>query len=161
MRTLLAPLALSLALVAACGGGPVDPRVHTDAGETALAQKDYDAALEEFGAALDAIGDDASHALYEKARLGSIHALAHVNPEAAQEQFLALRDQTQLDANDYSNVANELASAMAYPQAVTVTDAGIKAHPEHPGLAAVLDNLKAKAEEDPSLKSALSGLGYL
>jgi len=161
MRTLLAPIALSLALVSACGGGAADPEEHADAGETALAQKDYDKALKEFGAALDAMENDASHAQYEKAKLGAIHALAHVNPDQAQTDFLELAKSTQLEANDYSKLANELAGAMAYAQAADVMHAGIEAHPEHPGLAAVLANLKEKAEEDPTAQRALQDLGYL
>ncbi len=161
MRTLLAPIALSLALVSACGGGAADPKEHADAGETALAQKDYDKAGKEFGAALDAMGNDASHPQYEKVKLGAIHALAHVNPDQARDDFLALAAQTQLEANDYSKLANELASAMAYAQAAAVMDVGLEAHPEHPGLAAVLANLKEKAEEDPTAQTALKDLGYL
>ena len=162
MRT--TPLLASLALALASCGGAADPAGLNSEGYAALGSGNYEAAAGHFQSALDALGTNTSDAQYERAMLGLIDANAHVDPDAAQADFLAYAAASStLSADEYGRVGKELANAKAFTQAVAVVDAGIQAHPETPALMTIMEMIseEAKKSGDTGALDAMAGLGYL
>ena len=162
MRTLLliAALALPLSLNSCGGGGTTDPKALTDEGYTALNSGDYKTALESFGNALDAMDD--GHKQYKRAFMGSMEAMAHVDPASlAGDRFIADAKRLSLAAKDYHKIAKALEGAKSYGNACAVLDAGLKEFEGDEALAALLTDFKEKAAADPALAGALADLGYL
>src|SRR6187402_1900358 len=120
-------LALSLPLaLAACGGGPADPKAATDAGYAALGSGDAQAAVDHFAQALGTLkpGDPG----YNRARMGEIEAKVGFAPDAAAASFLeySKAQPEQLEAGDYRKVGVQLSDRKALKAAVDVLDAGLK-----------------------------------
>ena len=159
MRSSLALLACLPLALASCGGSS-DPKALTDAGYEALARNETAEAQQEFESALSAIGDDEAHGQYMRAKTGWLEALATEDAAKAEKEFLALAKAKSLDAGQYSRIAGLLASSKNYFNALTVMHEGLKTYPDNEGLEAVLERLKAVAEDDDTLKGEMASLGY-
>ena len=164
MRTALR-FALILPLLAASCGGGSDPKALTDQGYAALKTNQHAAALEDFQAALDAIGSDTAHAQFKRASLGAVEAQIGVDAEKAKTEFLALASAhpSKFGDRDYSLIGGKLASAQEFMAAIAVLDAGMKAHDESPVLQGLVDSIKTAAEKAGSTDALdeLASLGYL
>jgi TolA-binding protein len=163
MRTPSLVLALALSLTAC--GGPSDPAALNDGGYQALGSGDYAEAATEFDAALTAIGDDTSNPQYARAMWGLIEALTHIDPDRAEDDFLAFAkaNSATMSADDYGKVGTWLADAKKFVPAAHVIEAGIEAYPEAPSLLTLKQNVKQRAstEATEEEKTGLEGIGYI
>lgn len=151
-------LALSLSL-AACGGGGGDPTQLTNDGYQALNSGDHAAAVKSFEAALS--GLEAGTPDFQRAKMGEIQALIHLDAGRARDQFLMHAEA--FDAKAYETVGSQLTTAKEFEEAIAVLDAGMKRFTENPKLQALIDEVKAAAEKsgDAGALDSLKGLGYL
>jgi hypothetical protein len=161
MRTPSLLLALVLSL-ASCGGA-ADPKSHNEQGYQALNSGKHAEAASHFESALAALGSDTKSDQYLRAALGLVEANVNVNPEKARDDFLALAraNSSSIGAEDYSRIGGMLANAKKCKPALDVVDAGIKAFPETPQLAKLIEKITADCAGDAETMSALEGLGYL
>jgi hypothetical protein len=155
-------LALSLGL-ASCSGGSSDPKALNDDGYQKISAQDFEGAKSDFEAAVAALGDNTADSQYKDAKLGLIEALAHLNPDKAKDDFIALAGSLgdKITADDYSSVGGILVSANAAEAGLSIVHAGLEKFAGNAKLKKVLDAILAKAASDPALTSALGGLGYL
>lgn len=156
-----APLfALVLALA---GCGPGDPRALTNAGKAALASGDAAKAEQQFREALAGLkpGDPD----YARAGIGRIQALVRLDAKRAKDEFLAWAqaNRSSVGEEDYSLVVSELLRRENTLEAIEVMDAGIKAFPESPRMAAVKKEVAEQAQKakDPAALQKMKGLGYI
>lgn len=147
---------------AACGGGP-DAAKLTDEGYASLGKSDWKNARADFDAALAQL--KTTDAGYLRAKLGSIEALVQLEPAKAKDEFLALASSmsAQVKSSDFISVASKLTSKGAFPQAIDVLAAGLKAFPEDQKVRDVGNAIKLAAEKaaDPEAVKALKSMGYL
>ena len=152
-------LAFSLTLAACGGGGGGDPTQLTNDGYQALNSGDHAAAVKSFEAALGGLEPGTPD--FQRAKMGEIRALIHLDASRARDQFL---DHAQaFDAKAYETVGSQLTSAKKFEEAIAVLDAGIKRYSESPKLQALIDKVKSEAEKsgDTGALDSLKGLGYL
>ena len=169
MRFAILLLLLPL-LVVSCGGS-TDPKELTDEGYSALASDDCAGALSAFEKALEAIGDDTTHAQYLEASLGAIEARSVSDPDQAIADLKALAEKFPEDvtAREYSKIGIRLGSQGTVEllvKAAKVIELAQVRFPE----AEVLDKqgklLADKAKKladstgDTSAADAFAGLGY-
>ena len=160
-----APLLLAaLLLVPACGGSS-DPASLTDSGYKALAIGDYGAAAGDFEQALEAIGVDATHASFGRAKIGAIEAYSQTDAARARSEFLAFAEShpDQLTDRDYNRIAGRLGDAGNLEEAIALLEAGKAAYPESTHLDALGARLVEQASQsgDSGALDALKGLGYV
>ncbi len=155
-------LALSLLLaLAACGPG--DPRALTNEAKATLAGGDASKAEQQFREALSGLkpGDPD----FARASIGRIQALARLDAARAKDEFLAYAqaNRSSLAEEDYSLVVSELLRRDHTLEAIEVMDAGVKAFPESPRMAAVKKEVAEQAQKakDPAAMQKLKGLGYV
>lgn len=154
-------LALSALLSLAACGGSADSKALANSGFKKLGTSDYAGAQADFEGALGAIEDKAS-AEYHEAKMGLLEAKANTAPGTAQAEFEAYAaTSTHVTTDDIARFAAALLDGGDASAALSVVDAGLKAHPADAKLAGVMTQLKAKAQNDAGLASALEGLGYL
>ncbi|MFN0007612.1 MAG: hypothetical protein ACKVXR_06865 [Planctomycetota bacterium] len=158
MRHLL-PLIL-LCSLAACGSD--DPKALTAAGTKALNSGDAKEAVSNFDRALAQM--DAGNPDFLRASIGRCLALARIDPERAQSDFLALAQSqpARVQEPEYVAVASELAEKGAIGPATAIAEAGMKRYPESPAMIALRDTIgdAAKKAGDPESLKKLKGLGY-
>lgn len=158
MRTTLS--ALCLTLIVACGGA-TDPNEMNNEASSALSSGRYSEALTGFEAVLAKV--DASHPAWMRAKMGSIEARIHIDPDQAQAEFLAFAaaNEGQVGEKDYRSIGSKMTSAGKYLQAIAVVDAGIKKFGESEVLTKTMDAIKRESKNDAAAQDALAGLGYL
>ena len=154
-------LALLLCLCAACGEG--DPKALTDRGTAALGAGRDAEAIESFDRAL--AGLDPASADWLRASLGRCRALARSQPAKAKGEFLALAKAhpTRVQEQDFGQIVDELVREDAIVEAIDVMDAGIKLHPESPGMQQVRARVLEASQkaQSPEALDKLKGLGYV
>lgn len=157
-HALILPLFLVLA---ACG--PSDPRALTNEAKATLAAGDAAKAEQQFREALGGLkpGDPD----FARASIGRIQALARLDAARAKDEFLAYSqaNKSSIAEEDYSLVVSELLRRENTLEAIEVMDAGIKAFPESPRMAAVKKEVAEAAQKakDPAAMQKLKGLGYI
>jgi hypothetical protein len=163
MRT-ISLTALLLIGLAACSG---DAKSLTEDGNAALGSGDNKAALADFEKALDKIGTDTKSSQYLQASLGRCKALAHVDPNKAATEFIALAkaEKGRILEGDVSLIAYELLRAGTNDsrmRAIDVMVAGNELFPESTKLKGIGNEVMAAAEraKDPESIKRLNGLGY-
>ena len=161
MRT--ATLFLAAALFASCGGGSTDPSELTNSGEKALGTGDSAAARADFEAALAAMGDDTSHAMYLRAKLGWIEATAAEDSAAAADALIALHaaQPGKVSDRDFNRIAGKMGSDIG--SAVKVLDVAKASYPDSEHLDKLGERLATEAKKagDADALGALEGLGYV
>ncbi len=152
-------LLLSFALcVSACSGGG-DPKQD---GLAALQASDYAGAVSSFDQALAGLGSDASASERREISLARCEALSYVDGAKAEAAFKAIcTEHSDIGVNEYSLIAGAMISGKAMVNAVTVVDLGVKAFPDDPKMAKLLENVKQAAANDSAAMDALQGMGYL
>lgn len=165
MRSSLSLALAALVLAAASCAAGVDPKTRTDAGYSALQQKDFDVARDEFDAALEAIGDDEGHGYYLKAKLGRVEALAALDPGQANRELAALADAMpqKIDDGDYYAIGGRMIDEDKLSEAVELLTAGMERFPDSENLPRLRDRAGKRAEEqgDAGVLDSLRGLGYV
>lgn len=160
----LSLLAGLLALLASCGGSS-DPAELVSAGEKSLGTREFSAAAESFDAALAAIGGDASHPYYLRAKLGAIEARCDSDAKGASDDLIALSREMpgKVTDGDFNRIANLMGSAKQFDAAIAVLAEGKTAYPESAHLDKLGEQLRKQAEAsgDSSALDALAGLGYV
>jgi len=158
MRHLL-PLLVFCSL-AACGSE--DPKTLTAEGTKALNSGDAKGAVSSFDRALARM--DAGDPDFLRASIGRCLALARIEPDRAQADFLELAKAQPARVNEpeYVAVASELAERGSIGPATAVAEAGMKRYPESPAMIALRDTIgdAAKKAGDPESLKKLKGLGY-
>ena len=157
---------LSLPLLVSCGndgGASGDTTALTDGGYASLNTGDYTGALGSFEKALAAI--EPGQPGFDRAAMGEVEALIHVDATRAQEKFLQLATSfpDTIGARQYKTIGGKMTSEKKYVEAIAVLDAGLKAFgedPDFPILIATVQEQASKAGDADAMK-ALEGLGYL
>ena len=163
MRLTTALLAL-LPLVTACGGSS-DPSELTSTASKALATGDFAGAKSDFDAALEAIGEDAQHPDYLKAKMGAIEARTKDEAKAAVSMFLALHKKVgdKVGAADFNLIGGRLGDSGNFDEAIELAKAGMEAFPGSTHLETLVQRLGDMAASTGSSAAldALRGLGYV
>ena len=153
----------TLVLAASCGGSS-DPAELVTSGERALGTRDLSTAQGHFEDALAAIGEDTSHALYLRAKLGSIEARSASDPDGAKNDLIALSRAMpgKVTDNDFNRIANQM-GAKELTAAVAVLAEGMELYPDSEHLDKLAKRLQAQAESSGNAGAldALAGLGYV
>ena len=148
-------LALALAFTA-CNGGS-DPK---ETAYAALQAGDHATAVSAFDEALAASDPGAPD--HTELQLARCEALAYLDGDRAEAEFRDLcAGGAEIGVRQYSLIAGALLGADATVNAVNVVDMGVKAFPDDPKMAALLEKVKEAAATDPAALDALKGMGYL
>lgn len=157
---------LALPLMVSCGddgGVSGDPTALTDGGYASLNTGDFTGALSSFEQALAAI--EPGQPGFNRAAMGEIEALIHVDAARAQEKFLQLATSfpDAIGARQYKTVGRKLTNEKKFVEAIAVLDAGLKAFTEDPDFAVLIATVKEQASKagDGDAMKELEGLGYL
>ena len=163
MRLTTALLAL-LPLATACGSSS-DPAELTSTASRAISTGDFATAKADFDAALEAIGEDAQHPDYLRAKMGAIEARTKDEAKAAVSMFLALHKKLpdKVTAADFNLIGGRLGSAGNFDEAIELASAGKAAFPDSSHLDTLVQQLGDAAQASGSSEALkmLEGLGYV
>jgi hypothetical protein len=153
--------ALTLALLAACGG--TDVKAEITAGYTEMGRSNYNGALTHFQKALEELEPGSES--YVEAKMGEIETWVFLDADRAQAEFLTLAkaQPDKVGIKDYTTVGSKMTSAKQFTQAIKVLDEGTQRFDKDPKLVEFAAVIKREAEKagDANAISALQSLGYL
>ncbi|MFT4539884.1 MAG: hypothetical protein ACI841_005092 [Planctomycetota bacterium] len=151
---------LALAGLAACGGSS-NPAALKNEAFAAMASGDAGGSVAKFDELLEGIDKNAPD--FIEVSVGRCQALAAVDPEKCQTDFLALAGNSgnSITDKDYSAVVSHLVSNKEFTPAIMIMHDGMKRFPESPNMQKLLESVTAASSKDPAAKSLMGGLGYL
>ena len=160
-------LALFVALASCGGSSSSDPRDLLSSAGRALGNQDYEAALKDFTAASEAVGDDTANPLYKSIQEGLLFAQAGADPQAALATLKARADDMgdNVEVDVYSSVASHMSNAGQFDAAAEVIAIATEKFGKNDTLKTqVASIMKKMAEAGDSASGALdamAGLGYV